>query len=234
MLKETTQNGTCPACGRPYIAAFQAEDAAGTSTRKIAVNCAHKTECSAAFQLGIPNGAEEKTFRLHTPLEWAELRKAEMPKSLTGAEFAQLALQNDVTGLSTIDVRRLLADNRRLRELVSGGGPHNGAARAVDGPERHKAEVERGDAAKPLTEDDLAILERLLREDATDPENASDAAQLALQLLAEVRRLREGAWLDQAALEIAGDPMCCDISSSSPRAMIATLRKHLKAKVERG
>jgi len=54
-----------------------------------------------------------------------------------------------------------------------------------------------------------------------------------LDVLAEVRRLREGAWLDQAALEIAGDPMCCDISSSSPRAMIAVMRKHLKAEVDR-
>jgi hypothetical protein len=165
-------------------------------------------------------------------LEWAELRKAEMPTFLTGAEFAHLALQNGVTGLSTIDVRRLLADNRRLRELI-GAEPHNGATRAMELPGRLKAEVDRGDAAKPLTEDDLVVLERLLREDATNPENARDAAQLALQLLAEVRRLREGAWLDQAVLEIAGDPMCCDTSSSSPRAMIATLRKHLKAKVER-
>jgi hypothetical protein len=233
MLKETTQKGTCPRCGRPYIAAFEVEDAAGTLTRMVTVSCPHKAECNATFQLGIPNGAEEKTLRLHTPLEWAELRKTEIPKSLTGAEFAHLALQNDVTGLSTIDVRRLLADNRRLRELI-GAEPHNGGARVMDLPERRKAEVDRGDAAKPLTEDDLVLLERPLREDATDPETAGDAAQLALQLLAEVRRLREGAWLDQAALEIAGDPMCCDTSSSSPRAMIATLRKHLKAKVEGG
>src|SRR5882672_1035132 len=224
MLKETTRKGTCPTCGRPYIAAFQADDAAGASTSMITVNCPHRTECNAAFQLGIPNGAKEKTLRLHTPLEWAGLRRAEIPRSLTGPEFAHLALQNDVTGLSTIDVRRLLADNRRLRELI-GADPHNGAARAMDLPERLKAEVDRSNAAKPLTEDDLALLERLLREAATDPEKASDAAQLALQLLAEVRRLREGAWLDQAALEVAGDPMCCDTSSSSPRAMIATLRK---------
>ena len=233
MLKETTQQGTCPRCGRPYIAAFLAEDAAGTLTPMITVNCPHQAECNATFQLGIPNGADEKTLRLHTPLEWAELRKTEIPKSLTGAEFAHLALQNDVTGLSTIDVRRLLADNRRLRELID-AEPHNGPMRAMDLPERLKAEVDRGDPPKPLTEDDLVLVERLLREDATDSETASDAAQLALQLLAEVRRLREGAWLDQAALEIAGDPMCCDTSSSSPRAMIATLRKHLKAKVERG
>jgi hypothetical protein len=179
MLKDTTQKGTWPTCGRPYIAAFQAEDAAGASTSIITANRPHQRECNGAFQLGIPSGAEEKTLRLHTPLEWAELRKAEMPTFLTGAEFAHLALQNDVTGLSTIDVRRLLADNRRLRELI-GAEPHNGATRAMELPGRLKAEVDRGDAAKPLTEDDLVVLERLLREDATNPENARDAAQLAL------------------------------------------------------
>jgi len=225
MLKETTQKGTCARCGRPYIAALQVDDAAVTPM--VTVNCPHKAECNATFQLGIPNGADEKTLRLYTLLEWAELRKTGIPKPLTGAEFAQLELQNDVTGVSTVDVRRLLADHRRLRDLVIDAEPHvpdNGATQALM----------VGEAPKPMTEDGLMLLERLFREDATDPESANDAAQLTLQLVAEVRRLRKGTWLDQAALEIASDPYCCDISSSSPTAMVKILRQQLKAEVDRG
>jgi len=112
----------------------------------VTVNCPHKAECNATFQLGIPNGAEEKTLRLYTPSDWAELRKTEVPKPLTGAELAQLELQNDITGLSTVDVRRLLADNRRLRQLVMDAEPHvpdNGATEAIELPARLKAEVDR-------------------------------------------------------------------------------------------
>src|SRR5712691_9163930 len=107
MPKRTTQKGTCPGCGRTYIAAVQVDEAAGTLTPMVTVNCPHKAECNATFQLGVPNGAEEETLRLYTPLEWAELRKTEIPKPLTRAELEQLALQNDVTGLSTVDIRRL-------------------------------------------------------------------------------------------------------------------------------
>jgi len=80
-------------------------------------------------------------------LGWAKLRKTEEPKPLTAAELAHLELQNDVTGLSTIDVRRLLADNRRLRELVADAEPHvpdNEQTRTIDLPPRLKDEVERG------------------------------------------------------------------------------------------
>ena len=146
MLKETTQKGTCPRCGRPYIAALHLDDAAGTLTATVTVNCPHKAECNATFQLGIPNGADQKTIILYTPLAWAELRKIEIPKPLTGPELAHLELQNDVTGLSTIDVRRLLADNRRLRHLID-AGPHvsdNEQTRTMDLPPRLKAEVDRG------------------------------------------------------------------------------------------
>ena len=147
MLKETTQKGTCPRCGRPYIAAVHFDDGAGTLTATVTVNCPHKAECNAVFKLGIPNGADEKTITLYTPLAWAELRKTEIPRPLTGPELAHLELQNDVTGLSTIDVRRLLADNRRLRELVIDAGPHvpdNEQTRTMDLPPRLKAEVDRG------------------------------------------------------------------------------------------
>jgi len=40
------------------------------------------------------------------------------PKPLSPAEFDLLQSKNGVTGLSTVDVRRLLANNLRLRKLV--------------------------------------------------------------------------------------------------------------------
>ncbi len=146
MMRETTQKDACPRCGRPYIATVQVDDAAGTLAPAVPVNCPHKAECNAAFQLGIPGGADEKTITLYTPLEWAELRKTEIPKPLTGSELAHLELQNDVTGLSTVDVRRLLADNRRLRGLVIDAEPHvpdNEQTRTMNLTPRLKAEVKR-------------------------------------------------------------------------------------------
>jgi hypothetical protein len=56
-------------------------------------------------------------------------------------------LQNDVTGLSTVDIRRLLADNRRLRQLLSDAErnlPDNEQTRTIDLFPRLKDEVERG------------------------------------------------------------------------------------------
>jgi hypothetical protein len=147
MVKETTQKGACPGCGRPYIAAVQVDDTAGTSKPAVTVNCPHQAECQATFLLGVPNGAEEETLSLYTPLAWAELRKTEIPTPLTGPELAHLELQNDVTGLSTVDIRRLLADNRRLRRLVIDAEPHvpdNEHTRTMDLPPRLKAEVHRG------------------------------------------------------------------------------------------
>jgi hypothetical protein len=112
----------------------------------VTINCPHTAECNATFQLGIPNGAEEETLRLYTPSAWAELRKTEVPKPLTGPELAQLQLQNDISGLSTVDVRRLLADNLRLRQLVIDAEPHvpdNEATEAMDLPARPKAKADR-------------------------------------------------------------------------------------------
>ncbi len=40
------------------------------------------------------------------------------PKPLTAAELIELESKNGVTGLSTVDVRRLLANNARLRRLA--------------------------------------------------------------------------------------------------------------------
>jgi hypothetical protein len=40
------------------------------------------------------------------------------PKPLTADELAELEAKNGVTGLSTVDVRRLLANNVRLRRLA--------------------------------------------------------------------------------------------------------------------
>lgn len=39
-------------------------------------------------------------------------------KPLSANELAELESKNGVTGLSTVDVRRLLANNARLRRLV--------------------------------------------------------------------------------------------------------------------
>jgi len=147
MQKETTQKGACPACGRPYIAAVQVDDAASAAKPTVTVNCPHQAECRANFLLGVPNGADETTLRLYTPLAWAELRKTDIPAPLTGPELAHLELQNDVTGLSTVDIRRLLADNRRLRQLVIDTERHvpdNEQTRTIDLPPRLKDEVERG------------------------------------------------------------------------------------------
>jgi hypothetical protein len=95
------------------------------------------------------------------------------------------------------------------------------------------------DKVKPLTEEDLAACLRLAEELSANMlprDNATNAKSIVAdmeRLVGEIGRLRAGKWLDQAVLEIAGDPMCCDISSSSPRAMIAVMRKHLKAEVGR-
>jgi hypothetical protein len=43
---------------------------------------------------------------------------AESPRPLTADELAELEAKNGVTGLSTVDVRRLLANNVRLRRLA--------------------------------------------------------------------------------------------------------------------
>ena len=43
---------------------------------------------------------------------------ADEPKPLTEAELKLMESKNGVIGLSTVDVRRLLANNARLRQLV--------------------------------------------------------------------------------------------------------------------
>ena len=68
------------------------------------------------------------------------------PKPLTAAELDLLQSKNGVTGLSTVDVRRLLANNVRLRRLALDAYLAI-AERNPDFPrdvlERLKAEVER-------------------------------------------------------------------------------------------
>jgi hypothetical protein len=95
------------------------------------------------------------------------------------------------------------------------------------------------DKVKPLSEEELTACVRLAEEltsNMVNPGGLTNANSILAnmqRLVGEVGRLRSGKWLDQAVLEIAGDPMCCDISSSSPRAMIAVMRKHLKTEVDR-
>jgi len=69
------------------------------------------------------------------------------PKPLTAEELELLQSKNGVTGLSTVDVRRLLANNVRLRRLVLDAYLAI-AERTPDFPRevlaRLKAEAERG------------------------------------------------------------------------------------------
>lgn len=69
------------------------------------------------------------------------------PKPLTSAELDLLQSKNGVTGLSTVDVKRLLANNVRLRQLVLDAYLAI-AERSPDFPrdvlDRLKAEAERG------------------------------------------------------------------------------------------
>ena len=68
------------------------------------------------------------------------------PKPLSENELKELEAKNGVTGLSTVDVRRLLANNVRLRRLALDAYLAI-AERTPDFPrevlERLKAEVER-------------------------------------------------------------------------------------------
>lgn len=69
------------------------------------------------------------------------------PTPLTAAELEELESKNGVTGLSTVDVRRLLANNTRLRRLALDAYLAI-AERTPDFPRevlaRLKAEAERG------------------------------------------------------------------------------------------
>jgi hypothetical protein len=71
----------------------------------------------------------------------------DMPKPLTAAELELLEAKNGVIGLSTVDVRRLLANNERLRRLALDAYLAI-AERTPDFPRevlaRLKAEAERG------------------------------------------------------------------------------------------
>ena len=82
------------------------------------------------------------------------------------------------------------------------------------------------DAPKPLTftspptEDQLVLFERLLANQAAEPETDNVSAQLALQLLAEIRRLHQ---------------LLVDIEPTLPRSLTdGELLKRLKAEVGRG
>jgi hypothetical protein len=198
MLKDTTRKGKCPKCRRPYVAVFQVHDEVKATAPMTTVDCPHHVECKGTFQLRMPRGAAEETLRLYTPSGWAAVRKIQTPKPLTAPEVALLQLQNDVTGLSTVDVRRLLADHERLRRLVE-------AEHKV--PDRLRTDAgkgsTRGNAQRPLTEKELADFERVaitfrqaLRatDEVKDPGQAvieSSFAMISMRLVAEVRRLRQ-------------------------------------------
>jgi hypothetical protein len=222
MLKEKTRKGTCPRCKRPYVAFFQVDDAARTTTPMATVDCPHKGECNAAFHLRIPTGAVEATLKVYTPSAWAALRKTLVPKPLTEPELAQLELQSDIAGLSTVDVRRLLADNRRVRDNC----PDESTTKA-----RRRSTA--ADAPGPLTDKELAEFERAaitfrraLRpaDQEKDPGKAviePSFAVISARLVGEIRRLRQ--------LVIDAEPYVPD--NEQTRTM--NLPARLKAEVDR-
>lgn len=68
------------------------------------------------------------------------------PKPIGGKELDELTAKAGVTGLATVDVRRLLANYRRLRQLVIDAEPYvpdNEQTRTMDLPARLKDEVDR-------------------------------------------------------------------------------------------
>jgi hypothetical protein len=71
------------------------------------------------------------------------------PKPLSADELREMESKNGVTGLSTVDVRRLLANNIRLRQLVQDAAqllsshPTPASNEARQAYEEIKAEVKR-------------------------------------------------------------------------------------------
>jgi hypothetical protein len=53
------------------------------------------------------------------------------------------------------------------------------------------------------------------------------AFENAARVVAEVRRLRTGAWIEAAAREIAFSPQCGDVASSNATAIADVIRRHL-------
>jgi hypothetical protein len=53
------------------------------------------------------------------------------------------------------------------------------------------------------------------------------AFENAARVVAEVRRLRTGGWIEAAAREIACSPQCGDVASSSATAIASVIRRHL-------
>ena len=53
------------------------------------------------------------------------------------------------------------------------------------------------------------------------------AFEHAARVVAEVRRLRTGGWIEAAAREVACSPECGDIASSNATAIAAVIRRHL-------
>jgi hypothetical protein len=53
------------------------------------------------------------------------------------------------------------------------------------------------------------------------------AFENAARVVAEVRRLRTGGWIETAAREIACSPECGDIASSNATAIAGVIRRHL-------
>jgi hypothetical protein len=65
-----------------------------------------------------------------------------------------------------------------------------------------------------------------------DPLQYSHAMRLAAfdnaaRVVAEMRRLRSGGWIEAAAREIACSPQCGDVASSSATAIASVIRRHL-------
>lgn len=92
---------------------------------------------------------------------------------------------------------------------------------------------DHSNSSAPFTETELNQLWATFGGDRRfEPFQNSQAMRLsafenAARVVAEVRRLRSGAWIEAAAREIACSPACGDVASSSATAIASVLRRHL-------
>jgi hypothetical protein len=93
--------------------------------------------------------------------------------------------------------------------------------------------TELSNTSTPFTETELNQLWATFGGDHRfEPFHNSQAMRLsafenAARVVAEVRRLRTGAWIEAAAREIACSAECGDIAASNATAIAAVIRRHL-------
>lgn len=113
-------------------------------------------------------------------------------------------------------------------ETIDEAKARMGTLPAAPGPGVLDRVNERG--AAPMEDDALEFWAALGSENAARSGPTRHLGQGVVELVAEIRRLRSDEWLARATEEIARDPNCCDIQSSSSGAMEDILRKHRDGK----